>query len=199
LYAVQIQLFQIADSPPAPYFNIVASPNESFAAAQVKETDFTETKALYLGFWDSFKEYCKATGTGLSLRKARPQHWFNVAVGRSKFSISLTVSTMYNRLGCEIYMRGINAKKAFKLLEEQKASVEKETGPLEWQELKAGQDCRVVLYKPDFDPTQKSGWPEGFKWLKAEAELFHKVFSPCIKALPIEDEEDVETKGNEQN
>jgi hypothetical protein len=199
LYAVQIQLFQIANSPPAPYFNIVAKPNEYTAAAQIKETDFTETKALYLAFWDSFKEHCKATGTALSLRKARPQHWYGFALGRSKFSLNLTVSAMYNRVGCEIYLRGVNAKKAFKLLEHQKASIEKETGPLQWQELPDGQDCRVVLYKPDFDPAQKSAWPEGFKWMKAEAELFQKVFSPRIKALPIEDEEDVETKGNEQN
>jgi hypothetical protein len=200
IYAVVIQLFKIGDSPPAPYFNIVASPNEYAAAAQIKETGFTETKALYLDFWNNFKEHCKATGTGLSLRKARPQHWFNIAVGRSKFSLSLSVSAMYKRLGCEIYMRGKNAKQAFKLLEQQKASIEKETGPLQWQELPDGQDCRVVLYKSDFDPAQKSGWPDGFKWLKAEAELFHKVFSPRIKALPIEDEEEnAEAKGNEQN
>ncbi|HEY2082861.1 MAG TPA: DUF4268 domain-containing protein [Verrucomicrobiae bacterium] len=189
LYAVEIQLFRIGNSPPAPYFKIVASPNEYAVAAQIKETASTETKVLYLEFWNSFKDYCKTTGTFLSLRKAAPRSWYGIAVGRTKFSVNLQVSAMHKRLCCEIYMRGVNAKRAFKLLVPEKASIEAETGPLEWQELPDGQDCRIVRYKPDFDPSEKSAWQEGFKWLKKEAELFHKVFSPRIKALSIEDEE----------
>lgn len=200
LYAVEIQLFKIGGSLPAPHFKIVASPNEYVAAAQSKESGFTETKALYLEFWNGFKDYCKSVGTGLNLRKPRPQQWFGMAVGRSKFSLSLTTSAMYKRLGCEIYMRGKNAKQAFKLLEQDKAAIETDTGPLEWQELPDGQDCRVVLYKSNFDPTDRTAWKDGFSWLKKESELFHKVFSPRIKALPIEDDEDddSEGKGNDQ-
>ena len=198
LYAVEIQLFKIGDSLPAPYFNIVASPNEAYAAAaQVEGIGLTDTKALYLEFWNSFKDYCKSKGTSLSLRKARPQLWFSIAVGRSKFSLNLSASAKHKRLGCEIYMRGKNAKQAFKLLEHDKGAVEIETGPLEWQELPEGQDCRIALYKSDFDPTNKTDWPECFNWLKKEAELFHKVFSYRITELPIEDEpEDTEETTN---
>jgi hypothetical protein len=199
LYAIEIQVFKIGNSLPAPYFNIVASPNEYVAAAQTEESGITETRALYLEFWNAFKDYCKSAGTGLALRKAGLRSWYGIAIGRAKFGLSLTVSTMYKRLGCEIYMRGKNAKQAFKLLEYEKAAIEAETGPLEWMELPDGQDCRVVLYKSDFDPTNRAGWQEGFNWLKKEAELFHKVFSPRIKTLPIEDEEDEsEGKGNDQ-
>ncbi|HEU5124706.1 MAG TPA: DUF4268 domain-containing protein [Verrucomicrobiae bacterium] len=186
-YAVEIQLFRIGNSPPAPYFNIVASPNKY--AARVKEANITETKALYLEFWNSFKEYCKTSGTALSLRDAPSRNRFGFAVGRNKFSLFLTVSAMHQRLGCEIYMRGVNAKQAFKLLARDKNAIEAETGVLEWQELSEGQDCRVVRYRFDFDPYEKNMWFEGFRWLKTEAELFYKVFSPRIKALPIEDEE----------
>ncbi len=198
LYAVEIQLFKIGDSLPAPYFNIVASPPNEFAvAAAINETSFTATKALYLEFWSAFKDHCKVVGTGLGLRKARPQAWYAMALGRSKFSLNLTASAMFERIGCEIYMRGKNAKQAFKLLEQSKTVIEAETGSLEWQELPDGQDCRVVVYKPEFDLNQKSAWQDGFKWLKKEAELFHKVFSSRIKALPIQDEEqEVEASQN---
>jgi hypothetical protein len=200
LYAGEIQLFKIGDSLPAPYFNVVASPNEAYAAAaQVEGVGLTETKALYLEFWNNFKDYCKSKGTSLSLRKAGPRSWFGVSVGRSKFSLAFTVSAMHKRLGCEIYMRGKNAKRAFKLLEEDKTAIEVETGPLEWKELPEGQDCRIVRYKSDFDPTNKTAWQECFSWLKKEAELFHKVFSSRIKALPIEDEaDDADEKVNDR-
>jgi hypothetical protein len=83
VYAVEIQLFKIGDSLPAPYFNIVASPNEAYAAAaQVEGVGLTETRALYLEFWNNFKDYCKSRGTSLSLRKAGPRSWFGVPVGR---------------------------------------------------------------------------------------------------------------------
>jgi len=190
IYAVEIQLFKIAESPLAPYFNIVARPNEYTAIVQNEDRRFTETKALYVEFWNGFKDYCKSAGSSLNLRKSRPQNWFGIAVGRSKFNISLTISTMHQRLGCEIYLRGTNAKQAFKLLAQDRAAIEAQTGPLDWQELPDGQDCRVVLYKTAFDPTDKSQWEQGFEWLKNQAELFHKVFSPRIKALPIADEEE---------
>jgi hypothetical protein len=141
----------------------------------------TKRETLLCG-WQSLK-------TLDQLSKALEQLWYGIAVRRSKFSLNLNVSAMRKRLGCEIYLRGINAKQAFKLLSLEKLPIEAETGPLEWQELPDGQDCRIVRYKTDFDPNEKSTWQEDFKWLKNEAELFHKVFSPRIKGLPIEDEE----------
>jgi hypothetical protein len=125
----------------------------------------------------------------ISTRSASPA-WLRVALWRSKFSLAMTVSAMHKRLGCEIYIRGKNAKQAFKLLEQDKAAIEAETGSLEWQELPEGQDCRIVLYRSNLDLTNKTAWNECFNWLKKEAELFHKVFSSRIKALPIEDEAD---------
>lgn len=189
-YGLEIALFRIGKSAPAPSFKIVSYPNTFGSGGGGGSSGFTETKALYLDFWAAFKDYCASAGTSLNLRKARPQHWYSIAVGRSKFQISLTASTMYKRIGCEIYMRGNNAKQAFKLLQQDKAAIEAATGSLEWQELPDGKDCRIVLFHTGLDPTEKAQWNEAFAWLKKEAETFHKAFSQRIKALPIEDEGD---------
>lgn len=191
-YGVEIALYRIDNSPPAPFFRIVSNPNDFGSAGGSAGSGevFTETKTLYLNFWTAFKEYSMNSGTSLNLRKARPQHWYSIAVGRSKFNISLTASTMYSRIGCEIYMRGSHAKQAFKLLQKDRKAIEAETGPLEWQELPDGQDCRIVLFRTGIDLPDRSVWPEVFKWLKSEAETFHKAFSQRIKNLPIEDNGD---------
>ncbi len=201
-FAVEMQLWKIADSPPAPLFRIVARPNQYATVAKLRVDDnLSETKAQYLAFWTQFRDFCKSKGTTLSLSSPRPQHWFNIAVGHGKFSIALTVSIQKQRLGCELYIRGSSAKKAFKLLEKQKTEIEAVSGPLDWQELPAGQDCRIALYKPEVDVSKKGCWPEAFVWLKAQAEVFHKAFSFRVKALPIldaaneiENEEVVEDK-----
>jgi hypothetical protein len=184
-FGVEIQLWKIDNSRPAPSFNVVSSPNEYTWIPGPKE--LTEAKSLYLEFWNRFKEFCSTEGTFLSLRKPRPQHWYSIAVGRSKFQISVTASVQKQRIGCEIYMRGPNAETAFKLLKGQKDDIEEATGTLQWQELPQGQDCRIVRYRPNIDITDQSNWEEAHRWLKKEAELFHTIFSPRIKALPLLD------------
>jgi len=127
------------------------------------------------------------TETELRLRSPRPQHWYTMAVGRSKFHISLTTNTQSKKIGCEIYIRGHKAKKAFSLLESHKSVIEAELGPLEWQELPEGQDCRIIQYR-DGDSKSKPSWPELHQWLKDRSESFHKVFSPLIKSLDLNDD-----------
>lgn len=182
-YGIQIQLFKIGNSHPAPYFNIVAGPNE-YTETIKNERQVTVNQGIYLDFWNNFKDYCKEKRTFLSLRKAFPQLWFSIAIGRSNFSISLTASTQLNRIGCEIYIQSSNAKKYFKMLEKQKIEIEQKTGQLEWQQLPEGKDCRIVLYRHNVDITDEPIREELFLWLKEKAELFHKTFSSRIKALP---------------
>lgn len=185
-YGIEIQLWRIGDSAPAPQFKVVSSPNEytSEIKSDPSSGELTEAKALYLDLWNGFKEFCQAEGTILKIRKPRPQHWFSIAVGRSKFQISLTASMQNRRVGCEIYMRGKNAKTAFKLLEVQKEQIENQTGVLDWQELPGKQDCRIALFKLDVDPRNRSAWIDVYRWYKENAEKFYKAFSPAIRTLP---------------
>jgi hypothetical protein len=184
-FGVEMQLWRIGDSAPAPMFDIVAMPNDYTSTVRVQDDELTEAKALYLEFWTGFRDYCLESGTFLSLRKPRPQHFYNIAVGRAKFSIALTASTQYKRLGCEIYLRGSSAKHAFRELEEQRHEVESNLGALDWRELPQGQDSRIIRYRYDTDVSRRSEWETAFCWLKDQAEQFHRVFSPRIMALQL--------------
>ena len=189
LYGIEIQVWKIGVSPPAPKFEIIAKPNEYTSLVKIGEgSKISQAKSIYLDFWTKFKEYCEAQNFPYKLRKPRPQHWYSIAIGRSKFQISLTASTYNRRSGCEIYLRGKNAKQSFKLLEQEKEVIEKETGSIDWQELPEGQDCRIIKYKQNVDITDKSKWEEEFKWLKDNALIFHKAFAQRIKVLPIIDD-----------
>lgn len=193
-FGLEIELWKIGDSPPAPQFKIVSSPNEYTSEIKTDTTGkLTEAKALYLDLWNDFKKYCVENGTSLKIRKPRPQQWFGIAVGRSKFQISLIASIQHQRIGCEIYIRGKNAKAYFKLLEEKKEQIHKSIGEIDWQELPDGQDCRIVLYKHNIDIKNRTNWQDANKWFKENAEKFHKTFSPIIRSLPdLGDEEDEE-------
>ena len=184
-FGIEIQLWKIDESRPAPLFKVVSSPNDYTSIIRTEREELTDAKRLYLNFWGRFKEYCASEGTKLNLRKPRPQHWFSIAIGKSKFGLNLTASIQKQRIGCEVYIRGVNAEEAFHLLRKQKQAIESETGQLEWMELPEGQDCRIVRYHSGVNLQDQSGWEEAHKWLKQEAEAFHKAFSHRIKALPV--------------
>lgn len=183
-FGVEIQLWSIDGSRPAPVFRIVSSPNEYAFVAKREQRELSDIRNLYLEFWTGFKEFCSAEGTSLRLRKPQPRNWYSVAVGHSKFSLRWTASAQKKRLSCEIYLRGKNAKAAFDLLEAEKEDIEKTTGPLDWQRLPEGQDCRIIRYREGTDVTEQSQWDDAYRWLKEKGELFHTSFSPRIKALP---------------
>lgn len=182
-FALEIELWKINDSPPAPKFNIVCSPNEW--AKSVRKGKPTEIKLLQQEFWSALKDYMNEKKTFLKLRNPAARHWYSIAIGRSKFSISLTVNTLRNRLGCELYMRGEKAKKAFALIKTEQKKIEKEMGStLDWQELPEGQDCRVILYA-DGDIRDKDKWESYFAWFRECAEKFYNVLSKRVRRLKL--------------
>lgn len=186
-FLLELELWRIGESEPAPKFNVVCSPNEwakEVRGGGISEGVWSETKMGHLEFWNRLKDYMEENKTFLRLRRPRPQHWYSMAVGRSKFQISLTRNTSHRKLGCEIYIRGRNAKMAFALLQEQKQEIESKTGELEWKELPGKQDCRIVQYM-DADVNDKDDWPRQFEWLRERAGLFHNVFSERIRKLNL--------------
>ena len=188
--ACEVELWRIDESRPAPRFNVVASPNEwskSVKGGPIVDS-LSPTKSAHLEFWNAFKEYMTNSESDLRLRTPRPQHWYSIAVGRSKFHLSLTTNTQSKRLGCELYVRGASAKSAFSLLYKDKEQIEATLGKLDWQELPEGQDCRIRQYR-DGDSKKKSEWAELHEWLKDRAEAFHKEFGPRVKALKLEDDD----------
>lgn len=193
-FGLEVELWRIGVSEPAPKFNLVCQPNEwaKSLTTTSEEREPTETKLLQFEFWRGFVEAARASGTVLSLRKPRPQHWYSLAVGRSRFHLSLTVHTRLQRLGCELYIRHKESKRAFAQLATDKDVIEKELGGhLEWQELPHRRDCRIIQYRSG-DVNDRQTWPDLHAWLLERAEAFYRVFSPRVKALDLEDEENEE-------
>lgn len=186
-FACEIELWRIDDSKAAPVFKTKSSPNDWFKSVKnaIPVKALSETKQLHLKFWNAFKEYMDDAGTDLRMRNPWPRNWYPITIGRSKFQITLTNNTQTNRLGCEIYIRGKQAKKAFSLLYTDKAEIENQIGQLDWQELPEGQDCRIVNYKK-FDVKEESSWSEIFAWMKERSESLYKVFSPKVKKLNLD-------------
>lgn len=186
-FGLEMELWKIGNSEPAPKFNIVCKPNiwtKSFNTGGV----IGEIKGIRLvlnEFWGEMCDYFKLHKSTLCSQKSSPRHWYDIAIGRSKFKIALSVSPEKSQIGCEIHMSSEVSDTGFLLLEEQKVEIEKELGiKLKWQHLHERGVSRIVLYE-NFDITNRDNWETGFKWFFKWTTKFHKVFSKRIKELDI--------------
>ncbi|MFO7736719.1 MAG: DUF4268 domain-containing protein, partial [bacterium] len=101
----------------------------------------------------------------------------------SKFHIALTIDTRKNIMTCGLYIHGSVADFAYKALLQQKDEIENEYDcQLEWMELPDSEASRIMVVK-DCDVKNNEMWGEYCRWVKENAENFHKVFSRRVKSL----------------
>lgn len=175
-FIVKVELWKIGDSPCAVKFQVVSRPNDW--AKSVRQTtnnaNLTDTKVLQLEFWNEFKTYALSRGSNLKLRKAFPQHWYDLSYGVSGSHIGLTINTQLKQIGCEIYIS--DSKELYRTFEQQKEQIENELGfELEWMELPNKKASRIKA-TTTADLNSRSKWENYFEWLKEVAEKFQKTF-----------------------
>ena len=182
-FGLEIELWQIGDSTPAPKFNVVSKPNDWFKTVQQQKAnlELSPTKILQKEFWLGFVEYMQTHKTNLSLSAPRPQHWYTLSVGRTGFQLQLTVDSQKKQLGCRLRLR--KTERGWNALYQDKERVEKElSAKLEWKELPNNIGSVIAQYsRGNFQNREE--WPQLFQWLKERAEAFYHTFSERIQNI----------------
>jgi len=192
-FGLEVELWKIGDSSPAPKFNIISKPNDwtrsvARASKQIVEGELTETKAAQLKYWTLFRERLLAEGSSVRPQKPFPQHWMNFGIGRTGFLLGGLLNSTENRIGVELYINNDDAKPYFWLLNAQKNEIEQKLGfTLEWMELPERKSCRLVHYWKDRNPLQEDGWGESQAWMQEKLETLKTVLGPIVKTLDPED------------
>ena len=177
-FGLELELWRINDSLPAPKFNVISKPNNwsksiSQAAKQISEQPTTKTKELQYRYWTTFLDYLRENDTLLRLQKPMPQHWQNFTIGRSHFHIAALLNTREERIAVELCITDPNNAKIFyKLLETDREKIEAEIGAgLDWKELPDKTSSKVILYN-NANPTHEEDWNNQHKWMKEKLEIF---------------------------
>ncbi len=193
-FGLEVELWRIGDSPPAPKFNIVAKPNDwsrsvSEAARAISEGELSETRIRQRAYWSAFHDVLDTFAGPVSGKdNAPPRSWVPYPVGRSNFHLSASMIRPKRQIRSDLYIRGPNAKAFFHMLCQQKDAIETELGyPLIWEELPQGQDSRIAVYLVDVDVDNEQDWPRQHQWLAKHLNDMHRVFVNRVKALDAND------------
>ena len=176
-FVIRMEVWKIGNSEPAPKFHIISKPNNWTKSIKqsVQKSALTETKKLQLKFWNHFKQYAIENNLNLRLRKANPQHWYDLSIGRTDCNISLTVNSLKKELACEIYIS--NSKETFDEFYNNKEEIDKSINALEWMELPTKKASRIKK-KTKGDFRNENKWPTYFEWLGKTAIQFQET---CTK------------------
>lgn len=191
-FALEVELWRIGESPAAPKFNVVSKPNDwsrstSAASKAVSEGELSPTRQLQREYWETV-EGLVASHSG-PIRPVKPQasSWVGHSIGRTHFSLNMSMNTRENWIRVELYLSGPVAKGNFDILADQKDQIEQELGcDLDWQRLDEKRDARICITRSAVALDQKHGWPTEHQWLVNNLIAFHNVFAPRIRGIDRE-------------
>lgn len=184
LFAIQMEVWKIGDSPPAAKFHIVAQPNNW--TKNYRETtasgNLSERKKLNFAFWTQFREYAQARGArGLKLRNPHSSHDFWISLGSSLAHIVLTISTQKGKKDCQLYIH--DSKPLFEELYKKKQEIEKEfsgSDSLVWEPLPSKKGSRIKLTDAA-DLYDEKSWGRHHQWMYDKLMKFKDVFGARVK------------------
>lgn len=184
-FGLQIELWQIGSSDPAPMMNILSEPNEWTRAVQHSaDASVSDLKLQQQRFWQGVRAVLLDRKSIVRPQKAHPQHWADYSLGRSGAWLCATVNKGKKVLSVDLSLRGPPGKVWHDELEAKKAEIEARFNqPLSWQRLDGRKQSRVALTRENTDPTNETDWPAQHAWVADHLERFHTIFKPYVQAL----------------
>lgn len=183
LFGIRLEVWRIADSPPADHFNPLEEPSEWKEKAKRTEGELSETKQLQEEFWTEFRGRIREEQTPLRARKPKPRHYFSNPIGKSGYHISFAFYSKPNELRLELIIE--DDEDAFWELKSEETTFEGELdAEMYWeepQETRGGKMRSHIGAKRDADINEREEWPGYFDWMLTMGERFHEVFPQRLR------------------
>ena len=185
-FGLEVELWRIGSSPPAPKFNVVSKPNEWSRSVTEINRAATPKQRQQEAFWSALMERLKAHRSPVRPKKPQPQGWMQFSIGRADFWLEATLNSTKKWIGVDLFMTGSDAAAHFRLLEQRREEIKGELGELEWRPLPDRKSSSIRLRK-NADPMQQEDWPNQIDWMVSSLEGFDKTFRPRLKSLDASD------------
>lgn len=143
--------------------NLPINPETDIIDKTIKSA-FSDTSEIQLRFWEEFNTQAVNHETffkEFSVRKAYPQHWYDLSIGSSEYHICLTASRQKHELTAGLYIS--DNKELYYHLRNHTEELEQAIGDkIKWKE--ASKASRFLICRP-FDIDDKTQWSDAVRWL----------------------------------
>lgn len=180
-FGLEIELWQIGDSLPAPRFNVVAKPNDwkksvTNASKKIKSDDLSDLGQKRLAYWNEFKLFLEKSETDIQIETAPARGYVEFPLNISGVVVSSFVSFASNSVGVFVRLMGHNAESSYKSLLSKKATIEKNGEyNMKWAETKPGYKYHIFCERTNTNPENDSKREVQFQWLLKHLSYFKSV------------------------
>lgn len=103
-FLIEIHAYRIGDSAPAPKFEVVEKPNDfvKHSKGNNANKELNKSQSERLVFWEQFNQVVVNRGKPFNLRKATPDHWYDVAMGTSEAHVAIDLINKNNYIIVEV-------------------------------------------------------------------------------------------------
>jgi hypothetical protein len=182
-FGLEIQLWKIGDSDPAPKFNIVSQPNDwtKRIRAVQRTGDLDPFREAQLAFWTSLHEKLKERNSPVRMRKPAPRNYMNFGAGRAGFSLAASTHSTKHQMNVQFWISpGGNQEAYYRLLNERREEIGQALGTqITWFDAWGFH----FDHRAGVDPTDPNEWPAMQDWMIERLELLYRVMAPIVVKL----------------
>ena len=176
-FLIEIHAYKIGDSDPAPMFEIIEKPNDFVKRSKTKleESDLNKSQGERLIFWEQFNQILVRRGKPFNVRKAKTDHWYDVALGTSEAHISIDLVNKDGNVVVEVYIN--DNKELFDSFFDHKEEIESELGfNMTWDRLDGKKASRIKYYISGLNFDNHSNYDELMNLIIDTAVKIRNVF-----------------------
>ena len=184
-FALEIELWKIGDSVPAPKFNIVSRPNDWTAeiSRAAKQTP-SPMREQYKRFWTRLAEDLSLSGRLPKPRKPSTDSYTTFSISVTGFELRTSRSHQKGQLQVSLVMRTENSLSFYKQLEARRCEIESTLGgDFQWTERPPGKESVISCNTTEFKPADEGEWSEQIQWTSEMVHKFYDYFHPVIEEL----------------
>lgn len=183
-FGVEVKLWKINGSKPAPQLAIVSRPNDW--AREVAAGPRTDKEQEQVDYWSGVSDEILKKNCGIKPMKSRPETYAFYSIGRANFRLRASFSPRKRQLAFALMIWGPYALAFGELLSQDRVAINNELKPLaaDWKLKGEGaKSTTVTVVNSDCDPTNRADWPAQFEWIAESACRFDNVFRERIGNL----------------
>lgn len=186
LFAVEIELLRIGDSPVAPRFHVVCKPNMWARAERNAAQELSVGRRTLMEYWNQFADLILRESKVLRPRKVSGSQYMTFSMGGLR-GCRLMASALPQDKLLRVYLtlEGESAKDWLDKLAENQPEIEAAigAGPLTWSE--RGTRGYKVYAEKSADPLVQEEWESQQRWIFDLIHRFYDVFAPRLRHMPV--------------
>ncbi|MFH1842029.1 MAG: DUF4268 domain-containing protein, partial [bacterium] len=185
-FGLEIEVWRIGESEPAPKFNLIAKPNQWSKSVKEATRSGTLTPSVTnrIAYWTAFDEYLESQNTRFKPPKPTSMIWKGFGIGRTGAGLSIALKV--DQIFVAVLTDNWAHPTWYYKLESQRSEIEAETGfALEW-DVRADKKHSRIGVRLDIDTQDENNWPEIHDWMYAKMNALETVMRPRV--VPLDDE-----------